>query len=76
MSVGGRFCANDGVLPRCFWHRWEQKAARGSRGGLARGHHYIRTKRAAADLAATGELIRGMPRGRELEQLASRQLLW
>jgi hypothetical protein len=27
-------------------------------------HRYIRTKRAAADLAATGELIRGMPRGR------------
>jgi hypothetical protein len=35
-----------------------------SKCGLRRGQRYIRTKRAAADLAATGELIRGMPRRR------------
>jgi hypothetical protein len=33
---------------------------------FARGLRYIRIKRTAADLAATHELIRGMPRGREL----------
>ena len=35
-------------------------------GAFTRGHRYIRTKRTAADHAATRELLRGMPRGREL----------
>jgi hypothetical protein len=39
-----------------------------SKWGLRSRTSLLRTKRAAADLAATGELIRGMPPGRELEQ--------